>query len=150
MVDHLTEIWDRQRDLNVHTFDKNQSRCPVMGYKGLVELGKRVRSGDATKAERQLVETWLRNYVLAIQQECAELNDSTNWKWWRSNVDKFDHQNICVELVDILHFWVSACQVAGLSPEDVVRMYHGKREVNLQRQDDGYVEKNEEDSRHIK
>lgn len=100
-------------------------------------------------ADRALREEWVQKYNLAMRQECAELVDSTNWKWWRSKVDLFDEQNVKVELVDILHFWISACQVMGMSADDVVRMYLQKNEVNHQRQDKGYVTKDENDSRHI-
>ena len=55
-------------------------------------------------------------------------------------------QNIKVELVDILHFWVSACQVMGLSAEDVFRMYAQKNAINAKRQDTGYITKDESDN----
>jgi dimeric dUTPase (all-alpha-NTP-PPase superfamily) len=104
---------------------------------------------DAIAADPALQEEWVQKYVLAIRQECAELFDSTNWKWWRTKVDLFDPQNIKVELIDILHFWISACQVMGLDADDVLRIYREKNKVNLQRQESGYVEKDPDDSRHI-
>ena len=79
---------------------------------------------DRIPSERELLNQWLRNYALAMTQEIAEL-------------------------VDILHFWVSACQVMGLSAEDVFRMYAQKNAINAQRQERGYVTKDEGENRTI-
>ncbi len=132
MKDLLTEIFAMQRDLNRYTLAKNDQG-----------------DYDAIAEDRELQNQWVRNYALAMTQEISELVDSTNWKWWRTKVDLFDEQNLRVELVDILHFWVSACQVMGLEAEDVHRMYMQKNAINRKRQDDGYLEKDESDNRSI-
>lgn len=129
----LREIWDMQRDLNRYTLEQNR---PGPDY-------------DEIPRSRELQNQWIRNYSLAMSQEIAELIDSTNWKWWRTKVDLFDEQNLKVELVDILHFWVSACQVMGLDAEDVHRMYMQKNAVNRKRQDEGYLVKDDADNRGI-
>ncbi|MBD3236968.1 MAG: dUTPase [Candidatus Eisenbacteria bacterium] len=132
-MDKLEKIFELQRELNRFTFEKNE----LVGF-------------DEIPRERGLQNLWLRNYALAMTQEIAELVDSTNWKWWRTKVDLFDEQNLKVELVDILHFWVSACQVMGLSAEDVFRMYMQKNQINAKRQESGYVQKSEDDNRGIR
>lgn len=132
MKDMLTEIFAMQRDLNRYTLAKNDQG-----------------DYDAIPEDRNLQNEWVRNYALAMTQEISELVDSTNWKWWRTKVDLFDEQNLKVELVDILHFWVSACQVMGLEAEDVHRMYMQKNAINRKRQDDGYLKKDESDNRSI-
>lgn len=43
------------------------------------------------------------NYVLAIFQECSELIDHTNWKWWKSPTD-MEWDQIALEVVDLWHF----------------------------------------------
>lgn len=131
-MDKLEQIFALQNKLNHHTFEKNS----------LVAF-------DEIPADREKQDEWLRKYALAMTQEIAELVDSTNWKWWRTKVDLYDAQNIKVELVDILHFWVSACQVMGLSAEDVFRMYTQKNQINAARQDRGYVTKDETENRTI-
>jgi dimeric dUTPase (all-alpha-NTP-PPase superfamily) len=128
-MDKLEQIFEKQMELNRYTFEKNN----------LSEFG------DIPK-DREKQNLWLRNYALAMTQEISELVDSTNWKWWRTKVDLYDEQNIKVELVDILHFWVSACQVMGLSAEDVFRMYAQKNAINAKRQDTGYITKDESDN----
>jgi len=133
-TDILKEMWEMQASLNRYTLKNN-------GFE---------YSYDDIPKNRKLMEQWVKNYTLAMRQECSELYDSTNWKWWRTKVDLFDEQNVKVELIDILHFWMSACQVMGLSAEDVLRMYKQKNDVNFKRQDSGYIEKDDDDSRHIK
>lgn len=132
-MDKLERIFELQRELNRFTFEKND-----------------LVSFDAIPGERSLQNQWLRNYALAMTQEISELVDSTNWKWWRTKVDLFDDQNIKVELIDILHFWVSACQVMGLSAEDVFRMYSKKNEINARRQTAGYLTKDHGDNLEVK
>jgi len=91
---------------------------------------------------------WILNYCRAMSQELAELTDSVPWKWW-ARYQKFDEQNARVEVVDLFHFLISLAQVLGMSADDVFNAYVKKNEVNLQRQESGYVRKDEHDSRHI-
>ena len=91
---------------------------------------------------------WVLNYTRAMQQEIAELIDSVPWKWW-AKYQKFDEQNARVEVVDLFHFLISIAQTLGMSAEDVFQAYVKKNQVNIQRQESGYVKKDESDSRHI-
>jgi len=91
---------------------------------------------------------WILNYTRAMQQEIAELVDSVPWKWW-AKYQKFDEQNARVEVVDLFHFLVSLARTLGMSADDVYQAYVKKNQVNLQRQETGYVVKDEADSRHI-
>jgi dimeric dUTPase (all-alpha-NTP-PPase superfamily) len=91
---------------------------------------------------------WILNYTRAMQQEIAELVDSVPWKWW-AKYQKFDEQNARVEVVDLFHFLISLAQTLGMSADDVFQAYVKKNQVNLQRQETGYVKKDESDSRHI-
>jgi len=91
---------------------------------------------------------WILNYTRAMQQEIAELIDSVPWKWW-AKYQKFDEQNARVEVVDLFHFLISLAQTLGMSADDVFQAYVKKNQVNLQRQETGYVKKDESDSRHI-
>ena len=75
-------------------------------------------------------------FELALRQESAEAIDSLNWKWWKK--DEEDWGNIKIELVDMLHFWVSMCTVAGLDADDVINLYLKKNQLNHKRQNEGY------------
>ncbi len=91
---------------------------------------------------------WVLNYTRAMQQELAELVDSVPWKWW-ARYQKYDEQNARVEVVDLFHFLVSLAHVLGMSADDVYQAYLKKNQVNHERQDSGYVKKDDGDSRHI-
>ena len=91
---------------------------------------------------------WILNYTRAMQQETAELIDSVPWKWW-AKYQKFDEQNAKVEVVDLFHFLVSLAQTLGMSAEDIYEAYVKKNKVNHDRQESGYVKKDEDDSKHI-
>lgn len=92
--------------------------------------------------------TWILNYCRAMSQEIAELTDSVPWKWW-ARYQKLDEQNARVEVVDLFHFLISLAQVLGMSADDVFEAYQKKNEVNFQRQEAGYLAKDERDSKHI-
>lgn len=91
---------------------------------------------------------WILNYCRAMSQEMAELTDSVPWKWW-AKYQKFDEQNAKVEVVDLFHFLVSLAQTLGMTADDVYQAYLKKNQVNHQRQESGYVKKDEADSKHI-
>ena len=91
---------------------------------------------------------WVLNYTRAMQQEIAELIDSVPWKWW-AKYQEFDEQNAKVEIIDLFHFLISLAQVMGMTPDDVYNAYVKKNQVNHNRQESGYKDKDESDTRHI-
>ena len=97
----------------------------------------------------ELPNEWLMNYAKAMKEELTELDEELLWKWWSK--DEIDMQNIRVELIDILHFLVSAMMCAGLDADKVFDIYQQKHAVNLKRQDTNYKKdtKTEEDNRTI-
>tara|TARA_B100001769_G_scaffold188499_1_gene149622 strand:- start:454 stop:825 length:372 start_codon:yes stop_codon:yes gene_type:complete len=123
-MDKLEKIFDMQDDLNKRI--------------GIV-------TNDLSEEEKT---KWVLNYTRAMQQEMAELIDSVPWKWW-AKYQEFDEQNAKVEIIDLFHFLISLAQVMGMTPEDVYQAYVKKNKVNHDRQESGYSEKDEADSRHI-
>ncbi len=111
------------------------------------ELNARIGVKTAGMSEEEQTR-WVLNYVRAMQQELAELTDSMPWKWW-AKYQTFDRQNARVEVVDLMHFLISIGQVLGMSADDFYQAYVKKNQVNHARQDTGYTEKNDADSRHI-
>jgi dimeric dUTPase (all-alpha-NTP-PPase superfamily) len=122
--DQLRELWQMQKALNER-------------------IGVNMEGMSTEEKTR-----WILNYTRAMTQEIAELNDSVPWKWW-ANYQKFDEQNARVEVVDLFHFLISLAQVLGMSADDVFDAYIKKNAVNFKRQDSGYTEKDEHDSKHI-
>lgn len=73
----------------------------------------------------------------AIMHEAVELQRTTNWKWWKTPT-KFDEAEAREELIDIWHFTIQASLELGLSPDDILREYRRKHEINVKRQKEGY------------
>ena len=124
--------------------DKDQLRALFDMQKALNQrIGVETESMDEAQKTQ-----WVLNYARAMGQELAELTDSVPWKWW-AKYQTFDEQNARVEVVDLFHFLISLAQVLGMSADDVYAAYVKKNEVNFQRQESGYTEKDHSDSRHI-
>ena len=144
----LEDIFKMQLELNNYVFKKNNLKD-----KSGNDLNMQSIIVSAEKEEmmvNDLPNEWLVNYSKAIKEELLELDDELLWKWWSK--DKIDMQNIRVELIDILHFLVSAMMCAGLSAEKVFDIYQQKHAVNIKRQDKKYNKKikTEDDNKEIK
>ncbi|HEX2948476.1 MAG TPA: dUTPase [Armatimonadota bacterium] len=111
------------------------------------QLNRRIGVDTRDMADDDRIQ-WVLNYCRAMNQEIAELTDSVPWKWW-AKYQAFDVQNCRVEVVDLLHFLISTAQVLGMTADDIFTAYTKKHAVNVQRQENGYTEKDEQDSRHI-
>ena len=73
----------------------------------------------------------------AIMHEAVELQRTTNWKWWKTQ-SRFDEAEAREELIDIWHFVIQASLELNLSPEDILKEYQRKNEINRQREKNGY------------
>tara|TARA_B110000196_G_scaffold101626_1_gene88334 strand:+ start:339 stop:788 length:450 start_codon:yes stop_codon:yes gene_type:complete len=144
----LEDIFKMQLELNDYVFKKNNLKD-----KSGNDLNMQSIIVAAEKEEmmvNDLPNEWLVNYSKAIKEELLELDDELLWKWWSK--DRIDMQNIRVELIDILHFLVSAMMCAGLSAEKVFDIYRQKHAINIKRQDTEYNKKikTEDDNKEIK
>ena len=145
--DMLKRIFSMQSDLNDYVFNKNSIKDKAGDPLSMDTIFAAVNQG-ALKVN-DLPNTWLSNYSRAMREEVQELDEELLWKWWSK--DEIDIQNIRVELIDILHFLVSALICSGLTPEKVYDVYCQKHAVNLNRQDSGYnkASKTEADNKGI-
>ena len=73
----------------------------------------------------------------AIIHEAIELQRLTNWKWWKKPIP-FDDDEAREELIDIWHFLVQASIELDLTPDQILKEYQRKNQINKQRQKDGY------------
>ena len=136
-VGSLADIWGLQAALNRKAgFD-----TLAMG----AEMAAAERDGSLPDEGGIRVEVGraLKNYLDALGAECHELLECLNWKHWYREAregrqyELRDMQNARVEATDMLFFWVSICQLLGLGPEDVFRLYAAKLGINHRRQDEG-------------
>lgn len=133
-MDKLDELFSAQAFLNDAIFSKRALR----GQDGQILSTSRLASlaREAGVAPASDTAVWLSNYLKALQDEARELGEEVPWKWWSKQ--QLDMDAVRVEIVDMLHFWISLALVSGLDPDETLRLYRLKNEVNLRRQDTGY------------
>ena len=89
------------------------------------------RYPSSTEEQVQLLMT-------ALIHEAVEVQRLTNWKWWKQPNKTLPINHLKEELIDILHFWLDAVDSVGMSPEEIVRQYERKNQINHHRQENGY------------
>ena len=73
----------------------------------------------------------------AMIHEAVELQRLTNWKWWKKPT-KFNEAEAREELIDIWHFLIQASLELNLTPNNILKEYRRKNEINRERQKNGY------------
>ena len=143
----LEDIFRMQLELNDYVFKKNNLKNKSGDVLNMQAIITAVKNEDMMVND--LPNKWLVNYSKAMKEELSELDEELLWKWWSK--DEIDMQNIRVELIDVLHFLVSAMMCAGLTAEKVFDIYQQKHAVNIKRQNSDYNKKNktEDDNREI-
>ncbi|MHC4562137.1 MAG: nucleoside triphosphate pyrophosphohydrolase family protein [Planctomycetota bacterium] len=136
-IDALEDIWPLQAALNTKAGFDTQG------------LGESLREAESAGALEEVSELRthigraLKNYIDALSSECHELQDCLSWKHWYTEAKEGrqyqlqDLQNARVEATDMLFFWISICQLLGMSCDDVYRLYAKKLGINHRRQDEG-------------
>ena len=123
----LEVIFEKQYELNKRILKDRHNQ----DYDRLCD-----QNADDLETRKKRIE-WILNYNRAQIHESIELEDSLPWKWWK-DMDEIDWDNIRIELIDELHFWVSKCQLVGLDPDSLAELYLKKNKLNQVRQDKGY------------
>ncbi len=132
--DKLDQLFALQSELNDRIFAKKDIRDregKTLTMAALVAEAQQPEIGPNTK-----VNEWLGKYQQALDDEGRELKEELLWKWWSK--DHLDMQNIRVEIIDQLHFWMSLALTAGMDADTVFKIYMQKNAVNHARQDNNY------------
>lgn len=135
--DMLVQLFALQTELNDRIFAKKDLRNRAGQTLTTADL-----IAEAQHAETQplgpnsLVNEWLSKYTQALDDESRELKAELLWKWWSK--DHLNLQNIRVEIIDQLHFWISLALTAGMDAKTVFSTYMQKNAVNHTRQEQGY------------
>lgn len=145
--DMLRSIFAMQASLNNYVFEKNDIQDGEGRPLTMRAISDQVDQGCLSVND--LPNQWLARYTKAMEEELDELKQDLLWKWWSK--DTVDLQNVRVELVDLLHFLVSAMISAGLDADKLHDIYRQKHAINVARQDTGYSQetKTEDDNRAI-
>lgn len=133
-MDKLDHLFQLQASLNDRIFQKrslNGQDGQILSARKLSDLARGEQVAPASDTA-----IWLANYLKAMQDEGRELGDEIPWKWWSK--ERLDMDAIRVEIVDMLHFWISMALTSGMDASEVHRLYLLKNQVNLDRQDTGY------------
>lgn len=69
------------------------------------------------------------NWFTAMLTEGAELIDSTPWKHWKNIDSKTDLENVKIEIVDILHFYISQLLI-DLSEDIITDLFYTEFEYD--------------------
>ncbi len=126
-MDILKVIFEKQYELNKRILKERHEQ----DYDQVCDQNNQDSETVARRVE------WLLNYNRALIHESIEMEDSLPWKWWK-DYSEIDWENIRIELIDELHFWVSKCQLVGLDPQKLAELYLKKNKLNQIRQDKGY------------
>ena len=134
-IQSLRDIWPLQAKLNARAgFDTA----------GLGAALKAAEAAGLAEDDAALVAAGkaIKCYIDALAAECHEMQECLSWKHWYREAKEGrqyqlqDVQNARVEAVDMLFFWISLCQILGMQPEDVFRLYDKKLAINHKRQDE--------------
>lgn len=113
-MDKLNELMALQKELQKNTFGTDFE--------------------NMTKEERIAL---IRQSVLACEDELHEALREVGWKSWATQ--KYIHeQDLQEELIDALHFLLTLFLCAGMTADDVLRVYRVKHDENERRQREGY------------
>lgn len=147
-TDKLDTLFAMQAELNDRIFIKKDIRDREGKTLTMATLQSEAAQGELGPNTK--VNEWLGKYLQAMDDESRELKEELLWKWWSK--DHLDMQNIRVEIVDQLHFWISLALTAGMDAESVFKVYMQKNAVNHQRQESGYSKatKTEADNQAVK
>lgn len=85
-------------------------------------------------------DVWIQKNILALISELSEVLDEVNFKWWK-NKKPVDSNALKEELADVFHFFVSMCLNAGMTAEELYKIYLNKNEENIKRQNGNSIKK---------
>ena len=135
-ISSLEDIWPLQAELN------RKAGFDTAALGEALSSAERDGTLPAEGGIRTTVGRAVKNYLDAMASECHELQDCLSWKHWYREAKEGrqyeirDVQNARVEATDMLFFWISLCQLLGVTPQDIYRLYQKKLEINHRRQDE--------------
>jgi len=135
-IGSLEDIWPAQGELN------RKAGFDTIALGAALEAPEGKGPSNEQAQARLAAGRALKNYLDALAAECHELQDCLSWKHWYKEArqgrqhELQDVQNARVEAIDMLFFWVSICQLLGMTPQDVYRLYAAKLGINHRRQDE--------------
>lgn len=115
MSDRLSQMLGMQRDLQVQAYGRDP---------GQMDTDEKIQ--------------FIKDMVLALTDELHELLAETDWKPWTQGDRKINYDGAKKELVDCWHFFQNIQIALGMSTDELYKSYVKKRQVNADRQANGY------------
>jgi dimeric dUTPase (all-alpha-NTP-PPase superfamily) len=103
----------------------------------LIEMQRDLASVLASPKYPSKAEERISLLCTAIIHEAIELQRLTNWKWWKNPTD-FNIEDAKEELIDIWHFVLQATIELNMTPEDILKYYSKKNNLNKERKNMNY------------
>jgi dimeric dUTPase (all-alpha-NTP-PPase superfamily) len=103
----------------------------------LIEMQRDLASVLASPRYPSKAEERISLLCTAIIHEAIELQRLTNWKWWKNPTD-FNFEDAKEELIDIWHFVLQATIELNMTPEDILKYYSKKNNLNKERKNMNY------------
>lgn len=73
-----------------------------------------------------------------LVEELYEAVNLLKLKPWKQTFVETDRVTFYDEIADAFHFFIEFCILAGIDAETLTSLYHGKQDVNIERQETGY------------
>ena len=142
----LTDLFAMQARLNNYVFSEKHITDhdgSVLTMQRLIADAKSNIENPQNATARSISMEWLDRYLRAEQKEAQEVAELIPLKWWSNRFDNVEE--IQVEIVDMLHFWISMAMSSGMNAADVHRKYVEKNKTNIARIEQGYVERRQKE-----
>jgi phosphoribosyl-ATP pyrophosphohydrolase len=88
--------------------------------------------------DNRFVQWRIKDLMQRCIEEMMEAANTLKNKPWKQSEVPTDQVHFYEEVADALHFFIEMCITAGMSAEDLARIYHRKHAVNLFRQESRY------------
>jgi phosphoribosyl-ATP pyrophosphohydrolase len=125
--DMLETIFEGQRELIARYHDIEKDRGALV-----------VEPEHFGEIDHRFVQWRMKDLMQRCIEEMMEAANTLKNKPWKQSEVPTDKVHFYEELADAFHFFVELCITAGMSAEDLARIYHRKHAVNKFRQRSEY------------
>jgi hypothetical protein len=125
--DLLQTIFDGQVELIAKYHDIEQVRGALV-----------VEPAQFGEIDHRFVQWRIKDLAFRCIEELTEATNTLKNKPWKQSEIPTDKVHFYEELADALHFYIELCITAGMTAEDLARIYHRKHAVNKFRQRSNY------------
>lgn len=90
------------------------------------------------RIDHRFVQWRIKDLAFRTIEELTEATNTLKNKPWKQSEVPTDQTHFYEEIADSFHFFIELCITAGMTAEDLARIYHRKHAVNKFRQRSNY------------